>query len=181
VDFLVLQKHVDEAGLASGAAESHGMLCGLVCGAADEAEARWISELFAELDARDLLVQECQQALRALAAETVEAFDSPGLGVSLLLPGDHSSMAERVEALRDWSNGFLYGLGLAGVSLDALSAEAAEALQDVTEITRLDVEDPSEQEADEEAYAELAEFLWVAAMMVHTDLSMRAGVNNDGE
>lgn len=181
MDYLVLQTHAETVGLAVSAAESHGMLCGAICASAPGAAALWRRELLSELDARDLLVQECDQALDQLARQTMAAFNDPGLGVSLLLPDDGAPLPERIAALRDWSQGFLYGLGLAGITIERLSTESAEALRDVAEIARLAADGDAGEEADEEAYAELAEFLWVAIMLVYADVQQSAEENDDGK
>ena len=153
-------------GLEVDAAESHGIFCGLLCGGDEEPEATWLAELLAEQDPQDLLVQECADGLRTLARRTREDIEGPGMGFSPLLPGDRAALSHRATALRDWCRGFLYGMGLTGTSEGQLSAETLEAVNDMIGISRLDVELVSSSEQDEEAYAELCEFVWVAAMLV---------------
>ena len=47
----------------------------------------------------------------------------------------------RAEAVSGWAQGFLYGVGLAGVSPERdLSEETREALADISEVTRLDLD-----------------------------------------
>jgi uncharacterized protein YgfB (UPF0149 family) len=75
---------------------------------------------------------------------------------------------ERAEALLGWCRGFLGGFGLSAGAEPALSPEAAEALEDLAKIaaSRLSYDDP---EGDEAALTEVAEFVRVAALLLHGD------------
>ncbi len=156
-------------GLEMDAAESHGIFCGLLCGGDEDPESVWLAELMAELDPLDLLVREHADGLRNLARETREDIEGPGMGFSPLLPDDSQALSARSTALRDWCRGFLYGMGLTGTGEAQLSAETLEAVNDMIEISRLDVALVSSSDEDEEAYAELGEFVWVAAMLVYEE------------
>lgn len=165
-----IERQLASADLETSAAEVHGMLCGLLCCGCADAISLWFAELFQQSDAADLLVQECQRALRQLFDETRQAIEGPGLGFSPLLPDDQEPITERAKAVCNWSAGFLYGIGLAGVSPQRMLSESTrEALKDFTEITRMDWQSPDGEE-DEEALMEVSEFLWVGAMLVHDDL-----------
>ena len=156
-------------GLEVYAAEGHGIFCGLLSGGSKDPEGIWLGELLAELDPQDLLVVECVEALRDLARGTREEIEGPEMGFSLLLPGDGQALSVRANALRDWCRGFLYGMGLSGTGEGQLSADTLEAVNDMIDISRLDVELVSSSEQDEEAYAELCEFVRVAAMLVYEE------------
>ena len=174
VNYDRLNEQFEAAGLESGAAECHGMFCGLLCGGAVEPESAWLGQLLQDRDDLDLLVQECEQGLRALGAETREAVDGPGLGFTPLLPDDERPMAERALALSEWCQGFLYGVGLTGTRDEHLSPETAEALRNLADIVHLDSDVAADSEEDEEAYTELTEFVWVAAMLIYEERAPQA-------
>jgi hypothetical protein len=149
----------------------HGALCGLLCAGTTDPLDAWLRELFEDSEPGDLLVEECRTSLHGLYRETLSEMDDPGLGFSLLLPDDERALAERTRALGEWCQGFLYGVGLSGVAADEhLSPEAREALQTLSEITRVDVEQAAGAEEDEEAFEEVYEFVWVAAMLIREEL-----------
>jgi uncharacterized protein YgfB (UPF0149 family) len=167
-----IERQLASADLEQSGAAVHGMLCGLLCGGRPDALELWLADLLREADDSDLLVQECRGALCGLHQQTRQAMQEPGLGFSLLLPDDEKPLAVRGKAVCEWSEGFLYGLGLAGVSKQqTLSAETSEALKDCSEITRMEWT-TLDGEDDEEALMEVSEFLWVAAMLVHEELAM---------
>jgi len=179
VNYDRLNQQLQSAGLEVDAAECHGMFCGLLCGGAEEPVALWLGHTLDNLDPADLLVQECRQGLDDLSNETCAAIDGPGMGFSPLLPEDGRPLPERARALALWCQGFLYGVGVTGTRDEHLTPEGAEALRDLAGISQLDSRTAAGSEEDEAAYAELAEFVWVAAMLIHEERAPR--VMNGGE
>ncbi len=115
--------------------------------------------------------------LEALAHETTARLADPELGLALLLPDDDRPLRERAAALCDWVRGFLYALGLLGLTDRDLSAETREVITDFSQITRMDLDALSDgrpdaladDEAQEVALTEVAEFVAVAALLVRED------------
>jgi uncharacterized protein len=169
VDFQDLSARIEAAGGRSGPPEAQGMLCGLLCGGATDPLGTWLGEMLPDAYPEGVLDMDLDQDLCRLAAETREAIEGSGLGFTPLLPPDEAPLGERAAALRDWCQGFLYGLGLAGAALEQLSAETAEALRDLAQIAQLDAAGISGSEEDEESYTELAELSWVVAMLIHAE------------
>jgi uncharacterized protein YgfB (UPF0149 family) len=155
--------------LAPSASEAHGMLCGLLCAHAPGAERVWVDELLRGTDPQDLSAADLGRELRRLGDDTREEMDGPGLGFTPLLPPDDRPLRERAIGLYDWSRGFLYGLGLAGVDASQLSEQTREAIVDLADVTRLDLDSLDDGEDNEEALVELVEFVWVAAMLLYEE------------
>jgi len=164
-----LNSRLASAGSESGAAESHGMFCGLLCGGASDPHRLWLGELLHGMDPADLSVRDCAQGLAVVADATRQEIDAPGFAFPLMLPDDERPLADRVEALASWVQGFLYGFGLTGSAENRLSPEAAEALGDLAQVAQLDFAAELGGESDEGAYAELVEFARVAAMLIRED------------
>jgi uncharacterized protein YgfB (UPF0149 family) len=88
-----------------------------------------------------------------------------------LLPDDESPLNGRANALALWCTGFLYGLGTGHISdLEALNGDVGEIVRDFTEISRATGDDAEADESNEQAYAELVEFIRVAAQVVFEEL-----------
>lgn len=173
-----LTERADALGLPTDMAENHGILCGLLCGGAPGAERLWLAELLEDQDPDAPEVARLRQDLAGLGTATRAAIEGPGLGFAPLLPDDERPLSERARALRDWCRGFLYGLGLSGIQ--DLSAEAGEALRDLSGIAAMGAQadapaEGDESEQDEEAYAELCEFVRVAAMLIHAERNRAEG------
>lgn len=101
---------------------------------------------------------------------------------ALLLPDDQNNAAVRTDAMAHWCEGFLHGLVSAkhGDALrDRLAAEPlSDIIRDVLQITRAEVDEATDEETNEAAYAELVEYVRVAAQLTYEELSeIRHGTN----
>ncbi len=171
LDYERVERQMASADIESSGAEVHGILCGLICTGREDARARWFSELFNDEQSTDLLVRECAASLEVLHNETLAAVQGPGLGFTPFLPDDEKPLKLRAQAVADWCQGFLYGVGVAGLTAGhQFSSETQEALNSLSEITRLDLDQLDSGEEDEEALMEVTEFIWVAAMLVHGEM-----------
>lgn len=170
LDYEQLEQQLQAAGAPLGAAEAHGLLCGLAGAGAALLPRLWRDEALADCDPADLRVGECKTALESLYRETAAALEGPGLEVRPLLPADDRPLAERSGALAAWCQGFLYGLGLSGVSEDRLSPDSQEALHDLGQLAAKAGAGHDADESEEAALAELTEFAWVAFMLIFHDL-----------
>lgn len=158
------------AGLACGAATAHGVLSG--CLVADDSlpAARLAKALGERHPAPGHEEPVFQEVIEGLRLELLRALNDPSLGFEPLL-ADDEDLALRTRSLAQWVDGFLGGLGqtprLGGLKP---SAEAAEILRDFAEITRMDPE-PEDSEENEEAFAELAEYVRVGVMLLADELA----------
>ncbi|HET7650717.1 MAG TPA: UPF0149 family protein [Gammaproteobacteria bacterium] len=181
MDFEQLQTVLSRAEAASGAAESHGTLCGVICSGSQQPDSAWLSQVLGD-SSENASTRECHAALTALedtVRRQLAAFD---MDFTPLLPDDEEPLAQRVEALGLWCQGFLFGLSLGRTraELDALSGEAGEVIHDLAEIARAGVESGgSDDEADEQAYAELVEYLRVAVQILYEALNPGATPPSD--
>jgi uncharacterized protein YgfB (UPF0149 family) len=156
---------------AAGLAESHGLLCGLVCRESCGNARDYLRQLAAMrlvIDPDDALHAALTEAWRS----TIAQFDDDEFAFSLWLPDDEEPLEERAVALARWCSGFLAGIGSGG-QLDALSQEAREAIGDLQEIARAElsapVGDEKENEEDEAAYTEIVEYVRVVALVLRED------------
>jgi len=167
-----LEETLARAGAATDAAETHGMICGLLAATGRPDEALWLSHVYDEPpDPGNIAVQQANRAMLRLAEGTRDAFFSPDLDLRLLLPDDEQPLADRTEALSAWCDGFLSGLGLGGIREDTIrSAEVKEIVQDISEISRavFDASEPVEE--DEQAYVEIVEYLRMGVLLIADEL-----------
>ena len=153
-----------EAGLSADPSELHGSLCGYLCGGGRCDARDWIERLALEADRAPV----SGDALDDLRAATTAQLADDDFGFELLLPLDDAPLAERGDAMIAWCRGFLGGFGLAAPESARFSEAAAEALQDIGNIAASDLS-YEESDADEDALAEIVEFVRVAALLLHGD------------
>ena len=107
-----------------------------------------------------------------MAQETRQAIDDAEFSFSAFLPDDETSIVIRGRAIADWCQGFMYGLGLVG---EQLTGDASDALKSLDEISQMDVSALEGSEDEEFALVEVIEFLWVAAMLIQSEIRGHQG------
>jgi uncharacterized protein len=153
------------------AAEAHGCLVGALCISPHYPMERWLEEIIPDAERRN--DDDSQQALRLLYADTLNALRGENMEFEALLPDDDVPLVVRAGGLSQWCQGFLYGFGTGGkpVKQEELPSNVNEILNDLTHIGRASVElegDGSENE--EEAYAEVVEYVRVGVQLIHDEL-----------
>jgi yecA family protein len=154
------------------AAEAQGMLCGLFCSPNEPAAARWVAQVLDGLSPKGEPAREALEALTTLYHDTQDRLQNDSLAFEPLLPDDEAPLSERAQALGQWCEGFLLGVGLAESHDPAkLPREANEVINDLTEIARIDTDTEADEDS-EIAYTELVEYLRAATLLVreHTAL-----------
>lgn len=157
----------DRLSLSSTPAELHGALCGwLAAGGADAPD--WLGQVMADAA---LPAPQPDDALDRLRRASVAQLGDPSFGFQLLLP-EGEQTAVRADALFAWCRGFLGGFGLA-VADKPLSDEGREALADLANLAAAQVGE-TDDEGEEEALAEIEEYLRMAVLLLHADCAMGA-------
>ena len=159
----LFQRLLGDSHAVADAAEAHGTLAGALCAAPGYRLEDWLAEILPE----GAIPAATGSELAFLYEDTRTALLGSDLDLQLLLPDDEQSLAARTEALALWCNGFLYGLGTSGAGDPAaLPGDAGEVVRDLTEISRAGVEDADGLEANEEALAQLVEFVRLGVQLV---------------
>jgi uncharacterized protein len=156
------------AGGLADAAEAHGSLCGALCSVSPYRMQDWVNEILPD---GAVLSDESAAMLERVFTATAAAFGEQGMEFEPLLPDEEQPLNGRANALALWCTGFLYGLGTGSISdLEALNGDVGEIVRDFTEISRATGDDAESDESNEQAYAELVEFIRVAAQVVFEEL-----------
>lgn len=161
--------HLRNLGVETEAAETHGMLIGLIAAGQSDADAL-IHEICPFNEGSTAADEGDRRVLLDLASETIRQFDDPTYIFSPILPDDDVTLKERASALRVWCEGFLYGLGVGGTNHHPLSADVKESVDDLAEFTRLNVAIIGETEEEEQALADLLEYVRTAVMTIQGEL-----------
>ncbi|MBW3567235.1 MAG: UPF0149 family protein [Proteobacteria bacterium] len=170
--FQETQDALRRANVLMDAAECHGSLCGLLSGGKASLKQQWLNQALEDSDPANVAVIECRRLLEQLWNATHEALIGQEFAFEPLLPEADDALADRVEALAEWCDGFMYGLGLAEVaSFEKLPPDVAEILRDFADIGRGDLALGDDAEEDEQAYIELSEYLRVGTQLVHDELN----------
>jgi uncharacterized protein len=157
-----------------GASDLHGSLTGYLCGGGSTNPRQWLEAL--ALDFTDSEIPPAQ--LEQLYFDCSAWLADPDLAFEPLLPEDESGVSIRADALVEWCRGFMGGLGLSGHASTSrpLSGEAEEILGDLSTIagSRFEYKDAEE---DENALTEVVEFIRVAVLLLHAEMTSAAHAN----
>jgi uncharacterized protein YgfB (UPF0149 family) len=166
-NYTEIQRALKEERSLADAAEAHGTLAGCLCAAIGYRFEDWLLEILPEGRARPM----SKETLRALYIATAGALEGTEMEFELLLPVDEDPIDARTEALGQWCQGFLYGLGTSVVQDESgLPGEIGEIVRDLTEITHVAVDNGQTEESNESAYAELVEFVRIGVQLIFDEL-----------
>ena len=162
-----IECQLDAAQALSDLPEAHGTLAGALCGSNHWSAEDWFREVFAEGNAGA-----AEQVMGTVYTWTRETLHQGGLEFRLLLPDDDCALADRTRALGEWCQGFLYGLGSNPLPQpEHLSSDAGEVVHDLTAIAQVGVDAEASIEDNEQAYAELVEFVRVGVQLLFEELA----------
>ena len=171
VTFAEVVRVLEGLGSTVPAAEAHGCLVGALCTTQHYPMERWLEEIIPDEERR--ADDDSQQALRLLYADTLNALRGEEMDFEVLLPGDEVPLVARAGGLSQWCQGFLYGFGTGQTPKeDDLPANVNEILSDLTHIGRasVEIEGDADNESEEEAYAEVVEYVRVGVQLIHDEL-----------
>jgi yecA family protein len=157
------------------AAQAHGLLTGRLAAGGASAAPDWLLQVLEDTDERNANRQECRKMLDSLYQATFWDLSERLSEFMPLLPDDDTGAEQRAAAMGHWCEGFLHGLVSAkrGQALqERLAAEPlADIIRDMLQITRAAVDEESDAETNEAAYAQILEYIRVAAQLAYEELS----------
>ncbi len=174
IDHFELNELLQSCGSSWNAGQAHGLLCGRLSVGGSEGATRWFAQVLEEADPEHALRADCEAMLDGLCAVTWRQLVERQSDLALLLPDDEDPITQRTAAMGLWCEGFLHGL-VSEKHSDALKERLAaeplaDIIKDMLQITRV-VAEGDDDESDEEAFAELVEYLRVAAQLTYEELA----------
>ena len=170
-DYTRLKQTLEQSEAEMQAAESHGALCGMVCARGKVELGDWLEQVFEPLDLDNQHIKQASQLLVGLFQSTQAQLNDPEAGFELLLPDDDEDLAQRTEALAQWCQGFTFGLAAGGLKQETrLPDDTAELIQDMVEIAGVGFDDSAADEADEDAYMQVYEYVRMGVLLINEEL-----------
>ncbi|NOY63024.1 MAG: UPF0149 family protein [Gammaproteobacteria bacterium] len=176
IDFYEFSDVLHDVQITLGGAESHGVLCGLLCVQGSIDVAAWISYIDSSEHANNAegphsLSEEQRITLTKVRSETMRQLNDAECNFQPLLPSDNNPLGARTEALSEWSRGFLFGLVSGGLKkIDPIPAIVNEVVRDLVALSQADHVNTDSDNDNEAAYAELVEYLRSAALLTYEEL-----------
>ncbi len=174
-DIEILDEALFKVNAMMGAAESHGVLCGMLCARGAIELSEWIGHVLGDQEEGNVLLHDTVHQLSELHQVTMEKVNDISGSFYMLLPDDDEDLLGRTEALANWCQGFVYGLAAGGISEDSkLPGDTQEILMDFIEISRAGHDTVDEAleatEEDELAFVEVVEYVRTGVMLINEEL-----------
>jgi len=171
VDFNLVSQALQRAEASVSASECHGMLTAQLSVASGSGASECVRHIFDdEVDTQSILFMEALKMLEKLLTETQGSLNDVDIGFTLLLPDEEEPIEDRLSALAEWCQGFLFGLGLAGLSEENSSSDdVKEFMQDLVQIGNIDLSDSDESEQNEQDFSELVEYVRIGVLYLQEE------------
>jgi yecA family protein len=152
--------------------ELHGILCGLICAGTKKLDTTSLeTSLLLHLPENENDT-DSNIILNDLFNSTQEKIQQFELDFELLLPDqEEASLSERAQEFGKWCDGFLAGIGLAGIPLRYRDEnEVADILYKLGEVAKIHYHNLSFTEEDEAAFFDVTEFVRLSVFAIHQEL-----------
>lgn len=175
-DFQALNQALNHTTNKMHASEVHGLISGVLSGDASSKIA-WEQAVTGEDNPA-----KTHKILQTLFAVTTKELAEFLFEFKPILPPDSEALTLRAESLTLWCQGYLTGLKLADVQLMGRPAsDVTEAIKDIIEIAKMNYDDVVAGEEDEEAYAELVEYVRIAAILIYQEMHEQTGKSGNSK
>ncbi|EKO5200834.1 YecA family protein [Vibrio vulnificus] len=173
--YQVVADEMKMATLAVTPAELHGLLAGMISGGLSQQDHSWQPMLFDYTNDGMGWPSAALEQAQALFNVTSAQLTSDEMVLNLLLPNTEGEDAifALADALSDWINHYISGLGLAGAALDKASEEAKEALADLEEMARLGVDEDDDLQEQAELLEHVIEHVKACALLIHAEFGAK--------
>ncbi|MCD9467409.1 YecA family protein [Photobacterium iliopiscarium] len=176
--YQAVEAELKEQGLAAMPAELHGLLSGMICGGLAVDDESWAGPVCDYANEGEPMTDGAKMIVRTLFSTTADELIGGGFEFSLLMPDDDESLSDRAEALTEWVNSFISGLGLMDLQKNQLSEEITEALADLQEISQLGIDEDEDLEEQAALFEQVVEHVRMCVLSCHSELGQRL-VNDD--
>lgn len=169
VSYQELDSALHQMGAQISAAETHGLLTGMLCLLNDSQTPVWRATLVESLDCGQPNDKQWK-LFDQLVAVMREKFSHLNFDFELMLPDEDVDLKQRVIALGEWCRGYLSGLGMVGMSSEDLKNEIVkELVDDLSKIAQVSLGKKASAE-DEDNYIEIVEFVRIAVQNIQLEL-----------
>jgi uncharacterized protein len=160
MNYKEVNTELENLNLDRSISQLHGEIAAWLCIHQQEST-QWIEDLLPGCS--------MSSTLEILYDSTSAELKSDDFNLELLLPVDEEPLEIRAQALAEWTQGFLDGLG--HVKDDCLKNPEIEAtIVDISHISELDYETLEEDNDSETAFVEIEEFVKVAVLFIYTEI-----------
>lgn len=153
--------------------EVHGIASGLLVALGSSDVDALVNHVVEGFDVQNVAHSECQALLEKMLQQITRQLNDGDLNFQLWLPDDDEAIDLRVDALAEWSQGFLLGVGMGGLKDDdSLPENVSEVITDLIEVARIGTDDEADgNDTVENDLFEIIEYVRVAVLLINEELN----------
>ncbi|EOX3389904.1 YecA/YgfB family protein [Vibrio cholerae] len=170
-----LANELRSASLGINPAELQGLLTGMLSGGLSLNDKSWQALVFDYTnDGMGWPIGALASAEQILLAMSAQLVDTD-FELSLLLPEGEGEEAlfELADAVAEWINHFISGLGLSGANLKHASVEAKEAFEDLEEMSKLGIDEEDDLAEQAELLEQVIEHIKACVLVLHAEFGVK--------
>ncbi|WP_337913209.1 YecA family protein [Vibrio cholerae] len=172
-----LANELRSASLGINPAELQGLLTGMLSGGLSLNDKSWQALVFDYTnDGMGWPIGALASAEQILLAMSAQLVDTD-FELSLLLPEGEGegeeALFELADAVAEWINHFISGLGLSGANLKHASVEAKEALEDLEEMSKLGIDEEDDLAEQAELLEQVIEHIKACVLVLHAEFGVK--------
>ena len=171
LDFASVQAIITTESVPVHASELHGVLTGLICAGFPYESHDYLAMITDLFNNGEALPTKVKSIVKLVFSDIWTNILDDSFSFQLMLPDDDDSIVERGHALSVWVQGFNLGFGLHQKDTAIVSEDVKEVLSDFAEIANLS-DDMDEDEDNEQAYFEIAEYVRISSLLCFTELGV---------
>ncbi|MDC5704531.1 YecA family protein [Vibrio europaeus] len=174
-DYLAFATELQSAGLAVNPAELHGLLTGMLSGGLSLTDKSWQPMVFDYVSEGMGWPSKALQLAQATLDASIAELTGSGMDLEMLLPDEEASASlfDLADALADWVNHFISGLGLVNAELKKASSDVKEALADLEEIAKLGIDEDDDLEEQAQLLEQVIEHVKACVLTIHAEFGQK--------
>jgi yecA family protein len=174
-EYLSFASELQSAGLAVNPSELHGLLTGMLSGGMNFSDKSWQPLVFDYVSEGMAWPSTALSVTQMMLDKTSDDLTETSLELALLLPDEEAgaTLFDMADALADWVNHFISGLGLIGVSLTKASKDTKEALADLEEISKLGIDEDDDMQEQGDLLEQVIEHAKACVLIVHAEFGQK--------
>ncbi|MDG3087138.1 YecA family protein [Vibrio hannami] len=172
-EYLSVETELQSSELSVTPAELHGLLTGMLSGGLSLNDKSWQPLIFDYTNDGMGWPTRALAAAETLLKTTTSELTGTGMEMSILLPDEDAGLLDLADALSEWVNHFISGLGLINVSLKDMPEDVKEALADLEEIGKLGIDEEDDMEEQADLLEQVIEHVKACVLTIHAQYGMK--------
>ena len=172
-EYSMVASELQSSDLSVTPAELQGLLAGMLSGGLSLTDKSWQPLIYDYTNdgmgwpVRALTVAE------SIMSVTTRELTGSGMELSLLLPGEDADIFAQADALSEWVNHFISGMGLVNVQLKDAPDDVKEALSDLEEIGKLGIDEDDDLNEQADLLEQVIDHVKACVLTIHAEYGLK--------